>query len=272
MIVAMDARVATPRIRDLTREQRWVWLSNLGIVVAFILVWQFVLMVGEIESILVPSPVEVGNEIVEITRSGLLLSAFVETMYPLSVGLVLGLTVGILVGLLLGMAPKIDALSMPYVWGAFSTPDIALIPLVIMWLGFGPRAKIFMVFLAVMIPVALSARDGVRTLDEPMVRAAVSFCAGRRDLVLRIVLPGTIPSIATGVRNAISKGFAAVLVVEMTVASNGLGREVMYAMGQFNPARMFAFVVVLVILAMALIAMSKRVESYLGRWRAEVSL
>lgn len=260
------------RARSRTAGRTSSRLSHVVVVVGLVAAWQLLLIVTDIEAILFPSPVEVVRELVEVVRTGLLQSAFLETMRALSIGLLLGVAGGLVLGLLLGVLPKLDALSMPYLWGVFSTPDIALIPLVIVWLGFDLQAKVFLVVLAVMIPVALSARDGVRTVDESVVRAAVSFCARRRDLLWKVVAPSTVPSVATGIRNAISKGFAAVLVVEMTVASKGLGREVMYAMGQFNAARMFAFVLVLVALAMALIALSKRIEGYLSRWREEVSL
>lgn len=247
-------------------------MPSLLLLVALAVAWQLFVTVGDINPTLLPGPAAVVEQFGELWQVGLLQSAFFSTMYALLVGLVLGVAAGILLGLLIGMLPRVDLAASPYMWGLFSTPDIALVPIVILWFGFGDTTKIGMVFLAVTIPLALSCKDGVRTIDGSLLRAAASFCANRRDMFVKVVVPSTVPSIATGVRNGISRGFVGVLVVEMTVGTTGLGREVMYAMRQFNTARMFAFVAVLVLIAVALITVSKRLESYASRWREEVAL
>jgi NitT/TauT family transport system permease protein len=86
------------------------------------------------------------------------------------------------------------------------------------------------------------------------------------------MVPSTMPIIASGVRNAVSRGFVGLLVVEITVGSGGLGTEVMRATSDFNAARTFAFIVVLVVIALVLISLSKRLEAYTSRWREEVAL
>ncbi|MGH3329280.1 MAG: ABC transporter permease, partial [Streptomycetales bacterium] len=234
--------------------------------------WQVVVVAGDIEPMLLPRPAEVAGELVATWQIGLLQLAFLDTMYALTAGLALGVVAGTLLGLVIGALPRADLAASPYMWGLFSTPDIALVPVVIMWFGFGFTTKIWMVFLAVTIPLALTCKDGVRTVDESLLRAAAAFCSSRRDTFLKVIVPSTLPSIATGIRNGMSRGFVGVLVVEMTVGSSGLGREVMYAMRQFNTARMFAFIAVLVVMAVVLIALTKRLESYASRWREEVAL
>lgn len=247
-------------------------LPGFAALAGLIVAWQLLVTIGDIEPLLLPGPAAVAKEAVATWQIGLLQTAFVDTMYALVVGLLLGIVAGILLGLIIGTWPKADLAATPYMWGLFSTPDIALVPIVIMWFGFGMTTKVWMVFLAVTIPLALSCKDGVRTVDESLRRAAVAFCASRRDLFTKVIMPGTLPSIATGIRNGMSRGFVGVLVVEMTVGSSGLGREVMYAMRQFNTARMFVFIFVLVVLAIVLITLSKRLEAYVSRWREEVSL
>lgn len=247
-------------------------LPGLVLLVALVVLWQVVVSVGDIQPTLLPGPGLVVDQFGEVWQLGLLQRATLATLYALGVGLALGTVAGLLLGLLIGSLPRIDLVASPYMWGVFSTPDIALVPIVILWFGFGTVTKVGMVFLAVTIPLALSCKDGVRTVDRSLVRAAVSFCSNRRDLFTKVIVPSTIPSIATGIRNGISRGFVGVLVVEMTVGTDGLGREVMYAMRQFNTARMFAFIVVLVVIAVLLITLSKRLESYASRWREEVSL
>lgn len=273
-MTTIPAGVRTGAGRGKVRWRRAV-VSRLPGIAAFaglIVAWQLVVTIGKIQPLLLPSPGAVAREAIEVWQVGLLQMAFMDTMYALLVGLGLGIVAGVVLGLVIGASPRIDLASTPYMWGLFSTPDIALVPIVIMWFGFGMTTKVWMVFLAVTIPLALSCKDGVRTVDESLRRAALSFCAGRRDLFTKVIVPSTLPSIATGIRNGMSRGFVGVLVVEMTVGTTGLGREVMYAMRQFNTARMFVFIGVLVVLAVVLITLSKRLEAYASRWREEVSL
>lgn len=247
-------------------------LQGLALLAAFVVVWQLIIVVSDISPMLFPTPWSVVVEIREVSESGLLLTAMKATLYALGVGFVIGAVGGLLFGILVGMSPKIDAVTQPYMWGLFTTPDIAFVPIVVIWFGFGDTTKILMVALGVAIPMAIAVRDGARTLDESTMRAAISFCASRGDLLRKVVVPGILPSVASGVRNGIAKGFTGVLVVEMTVGTTGLGRQVMYAMIQFDIARMFAFIVVLVVLAVTLIMLSKWFETFTSRWREEVSL
>lgn len=239
---------------------------------ALILSWQLTIVLGDVPELLLPGPMAVLEQFGQVWDIGLLQSAFIDTLVALGIGLLLGIPAGILLGLLIGSAPRVDLALGPYMWGLFSTPDIALVPIVILWFGFGLETKVWMVFLAVTVPLALNCKDGVRTVDDSLVRMGLSSCAGRLDMFTRIIVPSTLPSIATGVRNGIARGFVGVLVVEMTVGTSGLGREVMYSMRQFNTARMFVFVGVLIVLAIFLITLSRRLESYVSRWREEVVL
>ena len=263
----VPGRARSPVVRGMIAR-----LPGAVLLCGFVVAWHFAVVLSDISSMLFPGPLEVWRELGEISRNGLLVKASRETVVPLLTGLVIGVGAGLLLGLLIGTSRRADMVTQPYMWGMFTTPDIAFVPIVIAWFGFGTTTKVLMVTLAVMIPMAIAVRDGVRTLDDSMVRVAVAFCASGRDLLRKVVLPATIPSVANGVRNGISKGFTGVLVVEMTVGSSGLGRQVIYTMIQFDMARMFAFVAVLVVIAVVLIALSKRLEAYASRWREEVAL
>jgi ABC-type nitrate/sulfonate/bicarbonate transport system permease component len=126
------------------------------------------------------------------------------------------------------------------------------------------------VFISTLLPVIISSKEGIQTVDENLVRAARSFGANRLDLFRRVVIPYTLPFIANGVRNGIARGFVGLLIIEMTVGSGGIGTQVMRSMRQFDTARMFAFIAVLVVTALVLITLSRKLEAYVSRWREEV--
>jgi ABC-type nitrate/sulfonate/bicarbonate transport system permease component len=174
------------------------------------------------------------------------------------------------VGLIIGASSWLNLLTGPYLWAFFATPRIALAPLIVLWLGFGASSKTLLVFLSAVLPVILSCKEGVQTVDEYLVRAARSFGAGRLDLFRHVVIPFTLPFIANGIRNGIARGFVGLLIIEMTVGSGGIGTQVIRAMRDFNTARMFAFVAVLVVTSLTLITLSRKLETRASRWREEV--
>jgi ABC-type nitrate/sulfonate/bicarbonate transport system permease component len=236
----------------------------------FLAIWQIGIAVVDVSEILVPRPLSVWNEFLEVWKKDLLWPAIASSLHALSIGLVLALSTGVIFGLIVGSSRWLDLVASPYLWGFFATPRIAMAPLVILWLGFGTQAKVLLVFLSALLPVLLQVKEGVQTVDESLVRAARSFGAGRRDLFVKVVVPYTLPFIATALRQGVSRGFVGLLIIEMTVGSGGIGTQVMRAMRTFNSARMFAFIAVLVVTALVLISLSRAFERFISRWREEV--
>jgi ABC-type nitrate/sulfonate/bicarbonate transport system permease component len=238
--------------------------------IAFIALWQLLIVVFDPNPILFPGPGEVWTEFVKAWEAGELWPAVADSMRAMAIGLLIALVVGIPLGLAIGMSPTADLITSPYLWGFFAMPRIALAPLMILWFGFGATTKIWLVVLSAIVPIMLSCKDGVQTIDESLVRAARSFGAGRLDMFAKVIAPNTLPFIASGVRNGISRGFVGLLVIELTVGSGGIGTEVMQSMRNFNTGRMFAFAGVLIVIALFLVSLSRRVETYASRWREDV--
>jgi ABC-type nitrate/sulfonate/bicarbonate transport system permease component len=240
--------------------------------VAFIALWQLVVSLSAVNPILLPAPGSVVTQFFESISEGLLWSAVVQTLQPLAIGLVLALVVGVIAGLVIGASSWLDLVTGPYLWGLFATPRIALAPLFVLWMGFGTSTKVMLVFLSAVLPVTLSCKEGVQTVDESLVKAAHVFGARRVDLFKNVVIPYTLPFIANGIRNGIARGFVGVLIIEMTVGSGGIGTQVIRSMRTFNTARMFAFVAVLVVTALTLISLSRRLEAKASQWRDAIYL
>jgi NitT/TauT family transport system permease protein len=251
---------------------RWLRarLPGLASLLVFFAVWQLAVVLAGVSEIVLPRPLSVWNQFLEVWGNGLLWPAVRSSLEALSVGLSLALVTGVMLGLIIGSSRWLDLMTSPYLWGFFSTPRIAMAPLVILWLGFGFSAKVLLVFLSALLPVLLQVKEGVQTVDEPLVRAARAFGASRKDLFAKVVVPFTLPYIATAIRQGVSRGFVGLLIIEMTVGSGGIGTEVMRAMRSFNSARMFAFIAVLVVTALGLITLSRMFERSISRWREEV--
>jgi ABC-type nitrate/sulfonate/bicarbonate transport system permease component len=246
------------------------WSLGIASFTAFVVVWHLVTVSFDISGILLPQPSAVLTEFVDVWEEGLLGPAALQSARPLFAGLALAIAIGIVLGLVIGASSWLDLITSPYLWGLFATPRIAMAPLFVLWFGFGFTSKLWLVFLSAVLPMTISAKEGVQTVDEGLIRAARSFGAGKKDLFINVIIPYTLPFIATGVRNAIARGFVGLLIIEMTVGSGGIGTQVMRSMRNFNSARMFAFIAVLIFIAMVLISLSRKLEARMSRWREEV--
>jgi ABC-type nitrate/sulfonate/bicarbonate transport system permease component len=246
------------------------WSLGVASFTAFVVVWHLATVVFDISGILLPQPSAVLREFVDVWEKDLLWPAALQSARPLFAGLALAIAIGIVLGLVIGASSWLDLITSPYLWGLFATPRIAMAPLFVLWFGFGFTSKMWLVFLSAVLPMTISAKEGVQTVDETLIRAAQSFGASKRDLFINVIIPYTLPFIATGVRNAIARGFVGLLIIELTVGSGGIGTEVMRSMRQFNSARMFAFIAVLIFIAMVLISLSRKLEARMSRWREEV--
>jgi NitT/TauT family transport system permease protein len=264
--------VATPGVGSRPRRLVHNRLPGVLALLGFIALWQLLIIIFNPNPILFPGPLPVAEAFAGSVADGSLWSASTDSMTAMAIGLAWALVVGIPLGLWIGMSPTADMISSPYLWGFFAMPRIALAPLMIIWLGFGLETKVWLVFLSAVIPLILSCKDGVQTADSSLIAAARSFGAGRVALFARVIAPSTLPFIASGIRNGISRGFVGLLVIELTVGSGGIGTQVMRSMRAFDTARMFAFALVLVFVALVLISLSRRLESYASRWREEVAL
>ena len=267
-----------PTRRPAKRQQSWperlLRKRGPGVLafIAFIGLWQLAILIFDPNPILFPSPGEVWDAWLQAAADGSMWEATANSAYAMAVGLAISLVVGVPLGLWIGMSPTADLITSPYLWGFFAMPRIALAPLMILWLGFTTDVKIWLVVLSAVIPIMLSCKDGVQTTDESLVRAARSFGANKFQLFAKVIGPSTLPFIASGIRNGISRGFVGLLVIELTVGTGGIGTEVIRSSRDLDTARMFAFTATLIAGALLLVSLSRRLENYASRWREEVVL
>lgn len=238
---------------------------------AFLGIWQAAVWVSDPDPLIFPSPGQVVDAFVEATRDGSVWAAVQASAGPLGIGMAISM-VAIPIGLMIGLSPIADLVTSPYLWGFFALPNVAFAPLLILVSGFSTATSIWMVVLSASVPLCLSCKDGVQTVDASLVRAARSFGGGRVSVFFKVVAPCAMPFIASGVRNAISRGFVGLLSVELLIGAAGIGGEVIKSARVFDTARMFAFIFLLIAIALVLVSASRRLEIWASRWREEVSI
>ena len=155
--------------------------------------------------------------------SGDLVANGLDSMWRLGAGLSMAIAIGTLLGVLMAWFRVFDALMNPIVQVFYPMPKSALIPVTVLWLGFGHWSKIVLIFIGCMLPVTLSAYNGARGTEQPLVWSARSLGASRRRTLFEVVLPSALPELLSGIRTALALSFILMVSSELIVARSGLG-------------------------------------------------
>ena len=211
------------------------WTSRFAPIVPFALpvgviaLWQLGATSGWISDRVLPAPFDVAQTAVRLTLSGELLSnAGVSALRAVS-GLIVGGSIGFAMGLANGLSRVSERLTDTSLQMIRNIPNLALIPLVILWFGIGEEAKLFLVALGVLFPIYINTYLGVRTCDPQLVEMGRIYGMSRWTLFRRVILPGALPSIFVGLRSALGIMWLTLIVAETIAASSGLGHMAMEA-------------------------------------------
>ena len=187
-----------------------------------------------------------------------------------AIGFVLAAIVAIALGLLIGTSPTAHRLLNPWITALYSTPLVALAPYFIIIFGIYLVPKIALVFVVSLFPILISTFVGVRSTDAAYLEVAQSFSTPRIQVLYKILVPGALPFIVSGLRLGVGRGLTAVVVGEIFVPNAGVGYLISVAAQTFNTAELFAGVLIFAVAGVLLTAILERVESILAPWRPVV--
>jgi ABC-type nitrate/sulfonate/bicarbonate transport system permease component len=193
--------------------------------------------------------------------------AYSGTNFLIGVGM--AIVAGVVLGVIIGWYRRLAMVFEPFLTALYSTPRVALIPLMIIWFGIGMWSKVFIVFINAFFPVLINTIGGVKAIDRDLLRAARAFCASDWQLFTTVVVPGSVPFILTGVRQAVSLGLIGVVVGEMFGGSEGIGFMVNYGGQTFQTDTVFLGVVIIAFAGIVLTWFAERLERHFSRWRPE---
>src|SRR2546429_2854474 len=191
------------------------------VAVGFLILWH--LSVRLSGSDLFPTPLDVFLGVVELIRKGLLLKYIVASLFRVTVGFGLAVLLGIPLGLLLGWFQKLFFAFNPMIQVLRPISPIAWIPVAILWFGVDDRAPIFLIFLASLFPIMVSAMAAVQNIQPVYIRAARNFGLSQMDLFRQVIFPATLPQVLTGIRIALGVAWLVVVAAEMIAVNSGLG-------------------------------------------------
>ena len=184
-----------------------------------------------------------------------------------SLGLACAIAVGIPLGLAAGWYRRLSYAVEPFLAALNATPQVAFLPLIVIWVGTGMGARVLIIFLLAVLPLAINAHAAVRTTDPRLIAVARSFGASEARLFCSIILPSSIPFLLAGLRLAVGRGMIGVVVGEIYGSAAGVGAMISQSGARFETDRVFVGVLTIVAAGLILVELIERIERHIELWR-----
>jgi len=197
-------------------------LPLLSMVFGF-LAWEAMTRSGLLNAAFFPPLTTIARRFVELVASGELEKHLWISLYRIFAGFLLGAVPGLVVGLLMGYVRPLGAVLDPWVNATYPLPKVALIPLMMVLIGFGEALKFSIIAIGVFYIMLINTRAGVQAVDRTLTEAARNFGANNRQLLLEVILPSTYPFVFAGIRLSLGMALILVVIAEFTAANSGLG-------------------------------------------------
>ena len=238
--------------------------------IALILViglWQLAGSAGWINPLFLPPPSAIALAIYKLAISGALWNHVSVSIIRIGTGWILGTISGVIVGFGIGLSSLARGVGITFISALFPIPKIALLPLLILWLGIGEEPKIATIALGVFFSTAISVYSGVDQVPRNLIRMAQSFNVPFPTIVRRVIWPGALPSILAGFRITASVALLLVVSAEMIGAEFGIGAFVLQAGNLMQTDQLLAGVVILSLFGLAVGRLINLLETRLLHWR-----
>ena len=223
---------------------------------------------AKVDPVLFTTPSKIAVAAVGMIGSGELWNYLWPSLVVLLWGLSTAAIVGIAVGLLLARFWVLDVALGVYITFLYSTPTVALVPLIVLWAGFETTAKVIILFLFAFFPMTINTYQGVKNVDPRLIEVGRAFRCSERQLWTNIVLPGALPFIVTGLRLAVGRGLIGMVLADLYTAISGIGYLIVRTASTYQVDKMFVPIVTLGILGVTLTALLRVLEIKVAPWTA----
>jgi NitT/TauT family transport system permease protein len=267
----LDVRLAeASRLHKFYLNQEKKLLGSLSIGI-FLITWELVGNTFQwINPMFMSAPSLIFKAAYEMFRSGEIYNDLYVSGVEFLGGYFLAAAVGIPFGLIVGWYKRASYVFDPFINAMNATPRVALLPLVIIWLGIGILSKVGIIFLGAVFSILINTRDGVKTTPANLLTAARSFGASEWMVFKTVVFPSTIPFILTGLRLAVGRALVGVLVGELYAATAGIGFMITVAGATFQTDKVFVGVLIFALSGMIGMDLLTKVERRFDKWRPQV--
>ncbi len=229
--------------------------------------WQAAGSLSLVNPLFLPTPVSIVHAIWQLALSGALWQHLSYSIMRIGAGWIVGTVSGIIIGFGIGLSSLARGVGITFISALFPIPKIALLPLLILWLGIGEEPKIATIALGVFFSTAISVYSGVDAVPRNLIRMAQSFNVPFHAIVRRVIWPGALPSILAGFRITASIALLLVVSAEMIGAEYGIGAFVLQAGNLMQTDQLLAGVVILSLFGLAVGKLINWLETRLLHWR-----
>jgi len=263
--LAAEQQAARERAR--TVQRRWM-VANAAIrVISLVAVlggWEY--FGRQTNPVLFTYPTAVAAAAAKMISSGELWQYLSQSLVVLAAGFTVAAIFGIALGLVMARLWVIDIALDTYITALYSIPSVALVPVLVLWIGFETSAKIAVVFLFTFFPIVINTYQGVKNVDAHLIEVGRAFRCSERQLWSHIVLPAAVPFIVAGLRLAIGRGLIGMVLADLYTAITGIGYLIARYASIYRTDAMFVPIVTLGILGISLTGLLRFVERRLAPW------
>lgn len=251
--------------------KRHLWIGHLAFATAFLTTWAIYAEVRD-EPVLLPGPLAVGSAFVTIIADGSLLPALFESLRLLVLGFAAAFALGVGLGVTVGRYPIMDRTFSPYFNALYALPVVALVPLVLVWFGFGLTGRVIVVFLSAFFPILINTYTGVKDAPRDLIEVATAFGVSTElGLLRRVVVPAAIPFIMAGVRLGIGRGVVGMAIAEVYLRLGGIGALISSYGSVFRTDFLIAAILPLPLLGIGLTKLFGHLENRVRYWKVSTN-
>jgi len=231
------------------------------------LAWEVGARSGLVSTLALPSLSTVVAAWIDLLKDGELVSNGAASLWRTGAGLALAIVIGAALGIFMAWWRPVNVLLSPLVEIFYPMPKSALIPVTVLWLGFGNGSKILLIFLGCMLPVTIGAFNGARSSEQALVWSARSMGANRLRMLWDVVVPSAMPELLNGIRTALALSFILLVSSELIAAREGLGYLIGFLGASGTYDAMFAVVLTVALLGFIADRMYLVLMQRVLRWR-----
>lgn len=255
-----------PKIFTRVAWETWVALGSSALLV---ILWQISVSLGWLHSVFLPSPLAILKSAFTMIQKGELQSNLSITLLRMFAGFSIGAVVGILVGLAMGWSRTIRLLLNPLITVIYPIPKIAVLPLIMLMIGLGEQTIILVIALSAFFPVLINCIAGVININPTYFDVAKNYGAGKYQIFTRVIIPGSLPLTFAGIRTAVGMALTTVVVVELTMASKGLGAMLWLAWITLRVDRIYVAIILIAAISLVITPIINIIATLLAPWKSD---
>ncbi len=242
-------------------------LQYLGLSAAVLVVWQGLYHLGYIKPLILPPPTQVAAAFQDLVKSGAMTRHVGISVARVLEGFAIAALLGLSLGIAIGLSRTLDRLTDLAIQVIKPIPPIAWIPLAILWFGIGEKSKVYIIFLGAFFPIIINTIDGIRQTDHKFVELSRVLEVPRVKFVRRVVIPGALPAIMTGLRVGLMVAWMCVVAAELIAAGSGIGYLIMDARQLSQSDVVLVGMITIGVIGKVMDSIIRRIEKRLVDWK-----